>query len=437
MTTAGMLTAPRTGAHPIEHFARRHHRALARWLTRNYGRRLTEEDISDVLSETYKAALETDETSGFDRERMSAWAYHVARFRAIAVIRERHGRSSREHGEPDRPARAVVLSLDSIMAGDGAAAFAARPEEVRRVTEALRKLPHDQREALQHVHIDGLTIRAAAELLGTSKSTFDRLHQRAIQRLKELCSAAQSADCGHARALLGSKSALAPELLGWRDAHVEGCFACQVAAGRRVHLTLPALPVVGVAVPGALTRALDRVGSLLTGNGDLPGEAVAAGVTTAARGGTLGASVLGGAGAKAAACALACTAVAAVPVVTAHRHPGRPATGHHETAKDVRALWPTPASERATTAQEHVARKGANAAAADRRRARLAAKRRRAKARAESDADHAAAAPSARHPAIGSSSPLAAPARRIASASTASSTSSPRSGSSFAQEFLP
>src|SRR5699024_8244485 len=126
----------------------------------------------------------------------------------------------------------------------------ARAQEARRVTEALLRLPTDQREALQYVHIDGLTTREAAELLGTSKSTFNRLYQRALGRLPSLCAAEHDAACGQARALLAVKTALADELVGWRDAHIEGCFSCQVAAGRRMQILLPSLPVLGVTATG-------------------------------------------------------------------------------------------------------------------------------------------------------------------------------------------
>jgi RNA polymerase sigma factor (sigma-70 family) len=490
MTSAGTLRAPRT-AHPIEQFARIHHRTLERWLTGKFGRQLNEEDISDVLSETYRAALETEETLAFDGERMSAWAYQVARFRAIGLLRARHGRSRRTAGgEPPAGApRRVVVSLDEINATDsdvdalgadvddatgavglaglaGESAYAqladllsddARAEEARRVADALRRLPDEQREALQYVHIDGLTARAAAELLGTSKSSFHRVYQRAISRLRSLCAAEQGAGCARTRALLSAKAAVSPELLGWRDAHIEGCFSCQVAAGRRVQLLLPLLPVITVR-RGGFSRLLDRLGSLLSRGGALPTEAVAAGVTTTAGGGAVGgASLLSTLGAKAAACALAAAvcAGAAVTVPVATHHHKRPRKAPAHTTRATRPIaFPTPSAQAArsvttasTAAHETLAtrdsrRAGAQRAAA-RARAALRAKRQhaaktaapRASAR-EFSPEFFGAAPSGGS-AAAATAPASASASSTRSASTSPTTFSSRSSSRFAEEFRP
>src|SRR4051812_32744890 len=140
--TAGTSMAPRT-AHPIEQFARTHHRTLERWLQRRFGTKLSDEDISDVLAETYRAALETIETRDFEAERMSAWAYQVARFRAIAVLRSREGRAGAAERPQVTPLRFGVELSDTPVDPEG---DAMREEEALRVTDALRRLPDDQRE---------------------------------------------------------------------------------------------------------------------------------------------------------------------------------------------------------------------------------------------------------------------------------------------------
>lgn len=506
MTTATM-TAPRT-AHPIEHFARVHHRTLERWLFKSFSRQLNDEDISDVLAETYRAALESEETASFDAERMSAWAYQVARFRAIAVLRQRNGDDrhrrlqAAEAADQDAPAgrdvdvepMRVVISLDqdkgaaddedaepaslARLASDSAYAELAdtlsdeaRAEEARRVAEALLRLPEDQREALQYVHIDGLSMRAAAELLGTSKSTFDRVYRRALSRLQTLCATEQDADCAQARALTNVKTALATELVGWRDAHIEGCFACQVATGRRVKLILPLAPIIAAARPGWLARVGDRVTQLLSRGDAMPSEAVAAGLGTAGAGGTVaaGGTLLGGAATKVAACAVAATCAAGavtVPAVVSHKDPRRPAKTVTAKATVTPRATSTPAATPVATIAAPAATVAASTAAADNAERRAtnaaaaaAAERARAR-RAKAKAAKAKAAAAKRKASTDSSrefspesfaapAPTAAPtgttrARAASGISTTQTTpssspskSSSQSTSSFSQEFRP
>jgi RNA polymerase sigma factor (sigma-70 family) len=490
MATA-VTYAPRT-AHPIEHFARAHHRTLERWITKHFSRQLSAEDISDVLAETYTAALETDETANFDSERMSAWAYQVARFRAIGVIRARDGRAAsaaaNSSSGTDKPRRRVISFEQlqpngvgenpsgetaplAILASDSAYAEIAetlsedaRAEEVRRVTEAMLRLPKDQREALQYVHIDGLTVRAAADLLGTSKSSFDRLYRRALSRLQALCATEQNADCAQARALMQPKSALAAELVGWRDAHIEGCFSCQVAAGRRVKLLFPALPIIADR-PSFLGKLTDRIAQLLSRSDSMPTEAVAAGLGTAGAGGTVaaGSTLISGVATKAAACAVAasCAAGAAVTV---------PAVVHHRTKTPVKSVakakptatprvtsTPQPAAATpvatvtSTLASDTSARRAADAdaaAAAERERKRRAAARAKAKAKtkakaaakakSDSDAEFSPESFTPATPAPPASSRASAASTQTTSPTTPSSPeSSSGPGSSFSQEFRP
>lgn|GEM_PF-4074502 len=324
--------------HPIDAFMRTRHHALSRWLTARFGRKLSAEDIGDVLSETYRAALETEQTRDFADGQLGAWLYQVARFRAIDLLRRR------EYGDGGAPPRYVSLEppdgeLEPADPGPGpydafvdGLAERLRAEEARLVDTALRRLPAAQRETLQHVHIDGLSTRAAAELLGVSKSQFHRTYQRALERLRSLCAAEQSPDCGRARRLSAADATLDPALLGWRDAHVEGCFSCQVAVGRRAAVLLPALPLI--ATPHAATRALARAVELpldaerwllalatRAGASAAPAEA-AAGAGAVGGGAVAGSSLLGGLGIKAAACAVAaltCVGVA-TPVISSHDH---------------------------------------------------------------------------------------------------------------------
>jgi RNA polymerase sigma factor (sigma-70 family) len=435
---AGTLAAPRT-AHPIERFARTQHRSLERWLAGHFGRQLSPDDLGDVIAETYRAALETEGTRAFAPDRMRAWAFQVARFRAIAVLRERHGRTPGTRRVPlplslEQDTEPDALATDSAygeVAREVSAAL--REEEARRVAEAMRRLPADQRDALHLVHVDGLTTRAAAELLGTSKSTFNRLHQRALQRLHALCSTEQGGTCAHARALLRARTTPAPELLAWRDAHLEGCFACQVAAGRRVQLVLPALPVLSL--PGALARLADRAVAVVTRSG-LPPEAAAAGVTASAG---VGSTLLG---AKAAVCAVAAMtcagAAVALPELAAE---SRPEPRERARAAAARTATPAPTafSQRTPNATATATARTVSTPSATTRRASTAKQTTRRRA-ASASRRTPKSSPAAREFAPEAFSPTPAPPARPATTAAPATTpgpSRPRTASTFRGEFAP
>jgi hypothetical protein len=233
--------------------------------------------LSDVLSETYKAALETDETAAIHAERMSAWAYQVARFRAIAIIRPRRSRlrtqrrlerertspaqragiaradrrapwrRSRRHGFGHvRRRRRSAERRDARRGGPtrtrGAAQAASR--SARRVAARPHRRAHDTRRsrAARHQQVD--TQPALPARVGTPPSAMRGRTGRFLRP---------------PRRLMASNAALAHELLGWRDAHIEGCVCCQVAAGRRMQILLPVMPVI--TLPASLSPLLDRVGS--------------------------------------------------------------------------------------------------------------------------------------------------------------------------------
>ena len=331
MATVGTAHAAGTRHHPIEHFARVHHATAERWLRRKFAGTLTDEDISDALAETYRQALEDGRTASFDHGRMRGWTYTALYRRAIEIIRRREGRDRtrlRDLSYDD-----LVATVDFEIVDDGASDFDADDhtllaEQTALVGDALGKLPLEERTVVQHLVFDQLSLRAVAQLLGTSKSSVDRPHQRAMKRLTAVCSLVEGPDCVRARGLLDPPVTLASHQLRWRDAHLAGCFPCQVAAGRRIAVLVPLLPAVPSVAPGRASELMTRAAGVLARGGQLPPEATAAGLGGAtAMGG--GASLLGGGlTMKLAVCATAGAAAVAcaglTPAPSKREEPRRP-----------------------------------------------------------------------------------------------------------------
>lgn len=61
-----------------------------------------------------------------------------------------------------------------------------RHEEILRLAEALDQLPGDQRRAVEHRHLHGLTVAETADLMGQSRYSVARLLRPAMARLLEL-----------------------------------------------------------------------------------------------------------------------------------------------------------------------------------------------------------------------------------------------------------
>jgi RNA polymerase sigma factor (sigma-70 family) len=302
----------------IEQFARAHEHDVKRTLRRLYGAKLSGEDISDVLQDTYVAASRAiaDEKGPRDLPALRMWFYGAVRHKAIDAIRGVEGR---------RYTRERAVSYDALTEQGAAPEPPSEPEhdeslervdapvraqDVALLRDAFRRLPKQQRQLLRVTDMDedSRSLRDAAALLGRSKSEVARQRTRALQQLTALVSRERGPDCARARAM--TPATAVGESLAWRDVHFADCLRCQVSYGRRVQVLLPFLPL---AMPGRITRFAGNVSSAF-GRGDVPAEAAAAGVGTAATG--LGGAGLigGGAAAKLAACAT--VGVAAVACVT-------------------------------------------------------------------------------------------------------------------------
>jgi len=416
---------PRTSTDLIEQFARTHERDVKRTLRRHYGAKLSAEDIGDVLQDTYLAASAAVARPDGPRDlpALRMWFYGAVRHKAIDAIRGVEGRrytrdrdasydALTEQGAAIDPAvdDAHAESLERVDAP-------VRAQDVALVHDAFRRLPSQHRELLRLTDMDEdpRSLRDAAALLGKSKSELARQRTRALGQLSVMVGRAQGSNCVRARSLRGASG----DSLAWRDAHLADCLCCQVSYGRRVQVLLPFLPL---AMPGRTARVGHALASLL-GRGDVPAEAVAAGVAAGSGAGLLG----GGAGAKLAACAAAGVAAiacaAGAPRVAA---PDEPAPVVRS-AVAPRSAAASPQPARVAFVTEGESRRLPVAAPARPRRERRAA----APPALEPAGEFApeSFAPAAR--------PAATATTPVATVSTAPDRTAPSSPSGFSEEFSP
>src|SRR5215213_2849514 len=136
---------PQATSHLIEQFARTHERDVKRTLQRHYGAKLSSEDISDVLQDTYVAASTAVGGDGGpnDPAALRMWFYGAVRHKAIDAIRGVEGR---------RYTRGRDASYDAL-AERGAApdaagsAIGARPRLARLPPRRLPRVPGLLRQA--------------------------------------------------------------------------------------------------------------------------------------------------------------------------------------------------------------------------------------------------------------------------------------------------
>lgn len=126
------------------------------------------EDAEDLVQETL-IALHTKRETYDPSYPVTAWAYAIARYRLID-----HWRRRKVRGEQ--------VSIDDYDV------LATEPEDEasdakRDVTRLLERLPQKQRDAIQLVKLDGISVRDAAEKLGISESDVKVSAHRGLKSL--------------------------------------------------------------------------------------------------------------------------------------------------------------------------------------------------------------------------------------------------------------
>lgn len=329
---------------------------LARSLHAQFRRRLTAEDTRDAVADAIAVALGAGaELEELGPQQLEAWVRTRAYRNAIDQIRaidgygaeKRRATVSVEDYAETLPEESDWEGLDDELAArftDGAAAES--------LALAIERLTPDERRLLRLRHYDGLDVKTIAALLDIHPKKYERLHTRAIGKLRTIfIETTASEHCEPVRALIARsrREALAPALSAEIAAHVEACEQCRAYEKRSLKLiaTLP-LPA-----PALADRFWSRLQELAPGVGG-HSDAIAAGTTGAvgagagAGGTAAGGGILAGLGAKAAivcggaAVTATCVGALAVPVIKRHDKPDRKAAVRQAQRQAIRNTPPPP-----------------------------------------------------------------------------------------------
>ena len=139
------------------------------------------EEAEDVTSEVFMRTwdyLIQDETKPVDSFR--ALIYRIARNKVIDVYRER---AKRKECSIDDVAEIHVEANMHVMVDVGI--------ESERVFRFMKQLKQEYQEIIHLKHIEGLSVREIAKILGKSSGNIRVILHRAVKKLQELSGAAQ------------------------------------------------------------------------------------------------------------------------------------------------------------------------------------------------------------------------------------------------------
>jgi len=138
-------------------------------------RSAAEETVQEVFVKVWKRCREYDARRG----KFSSWLTGIAHNHAIDELRRRRVRPSASDGEDD--------AMDAVL-DDGPAPLdlAMQSLEHRRIVEALKQIPDEQRHAIEMAYFEGLTQQEIAERLGDPLGTVKTRMRLGMQKLKTL-----------------------------------------------------------------------------------------------------------------------------------------------------------------------------------------------------------------------------------------------------------
>ena len=143
----------------------------APWLKVRLSRRCGDADaVQDVLQDTFVAVWKGAKAFRGDGE-VAAWLWGIAARRLVSRLRGNH-RDVRPAAETDDVAGSAE---DQVLLG----------VEHGDLGQALRRLSPELRGVVQAMVLDGLTTRAAAQLLGIPQSTVRHRLRRATDQLRD------------------------------------------------------------------------------------------------------------------------------------------------------------------------------------------------------------------------------------------------------------
>ncbi len=132
----------------------------------------------DVTLETFTRVWERAHTYDPDRSQVSTWLTHIARYRAIDLLRRE---SSRPEGNS---IRWTDLSFELPGKTHNPESHAQMSLQRQRVRTAIAALPEEQQAALALAYFQGLTHGEVAEILGEPLGTVKGRIRAAMQKLR-------------------------------------------------------------------------------------------------------------------------------------------------------------------------------------------------------------------------------------------------------------
>jgi RNA polymerase sigma-70 factor (ECF subfamily) len=148
-------------------------------------------DPADLVQETLARAHEKrEQCRGQTEAEQAAWLRQILAHQLAAAVRR--FQADRRNVAHERSLEAVLQEssarLEALLAADESSPSqrAARQDELLRLSDALARLPDDQRRAVELHHLQGCSVAEVAGQLGRSESAVGGLLRRGLRRLREL-----------------------------------------------------------------------------------------------------------------------------------------------------------------------------------------------------------------------------------------------------------
>ncbi len=140
-----------------------------------HDRGAAEETVQEVFVKVWKRSREFDVKRG----KFSSWLTGIAHNQAIDEMRRRKVRPSASENDDD--------AMDTVL-DDGPAPLdlALQSLERRRIVDALKGIPADQRRAIEMAYFEGLTQQEISDKLGQPLGTIKTRMRLGMQKLKAL-----------------------------------------------------------------------------------------------------------------------------------------------------------------------------------------------------------------------------------------------------------
>jgi RNA polymerase sigma-70 factor (ECF subfamily) len=170
-----------------------HYRAYLTLLARlQIGKRLQgKADPADVVQEAFlEATRQFGQFRGATEPELTAWLRLILAGRLANFVRRYCGTQARDvrleqalEVDLNQSSRAIDRSLIAVQSTPSQRA--AKREQAVLLADALARLPDDYREIIVLRHLEGLTFPEAAERMGRSLDSVDKLWLRAVTRLRQ------------------------------------------------------------------------------------------------------------------------------------------------------------------------------------------------------------------------------------------------------------